>query len=321
MAYSSKSKRTTKASDVTGFNNKAYSALVEDLLNDAFYIGERSNRGTVATIRQYAEVIVRKILNLSSEDYVTLGNKKIVEKLKNTSNSSPLLLNALKQITELGNKCTHTQSLERVTDQEVESTLESLFNLYAYLFVSYFRKYRFGENKEIQSLFSILPPIIRYIALVSLYEDDKENIAIIDKLSLSILKAFDEEKAIGWLNEKQEELKTMLSIAPESASDLKNKFGEKIANTIVSQSPNMYDLCISRVRDVSITIQKKGRLYYNFENALDLYKKEGIVSGDSDPIIKFNDLMDFVYLGRKASENEKLKDKDEYFIMDNLYFE
>ena len=45
------------------FNNEAYRALVTDLINDAFYLEGTSHRGVIAKIRQYAEVIVRKILN------------------------------------------------------------------------------------------------------------------------------------------------------------------------------------------------------------------------------------------------------------------
>ncbi|XNT00855.1 hypothetical protein AB6D20_009925 [Vibrio splendidus] len=186
---------------MTGFNNQAFTTLVEDLLNDAFYLEARSFRGTISTIRQYAEVIVRKILDLSNEDYLTLGNKQILDKIKEKSNNNPLLLDALKEITNIGNKCTHTQSLERVTAEEVEKTIEHLFNLYAYLFIDYFNKYRFGINEDIQSSFSILPPIIRYIVLSEIYDGDTENVSIIDKLSLATLKAYDETQAITWLED------------------------------------------------------------------------------------------------------------------------
>ena len=310
-----------KRNDMTGFNNHAYSALVEDLLNDAFYIGSRSHRGTIATIRQYAEVIVRKVLDLSNEDYVTLGNRKILEKIKIRSNDNPLLLNALKEITDLGNKCTHTQSLEQVTEQEVEHTIEYLFDLYAYLFVDYFNRYRFGTNVDIQSSFSILPPIIRYIVLSHLFEHDRENVAIIDKLSLVILKAYDEPKAIAWLEERKDKLLNMPSVTPEATLDLKKKVGESTAQIIISQAPNMYDLCVDRVKTVSMTIQKKGRLYDDFESAIDLYKEKGIVIGETDETSEFNNLMGFVYLGKKTRINERLQEKDSYIIMDNLSFE
>ncbi|MEZ8228484.1 hypothetical protein AB4306_15175 [Vibrio splendidus] len=306
---------------MTGFNNQAFTTLVEDLLNDAFYLEARSFRGTISTIRQYAEVIVRKILDLSNEDYLTLGNKQILDKIKEKSNNNPLLLDALKEITNIGNKCTHTQSLERVTAEEVEKTIEHLFNLYAYLFIDYFNKYRFGINEDIQSSFSILPPIIRYIVLSEIYDGDTENVSIIDKLSLATLKAYDETQAITWLEDRKYKLTNMTSVTTEAAQDLKDKIGESTANIIISQAPNMFDLCMKRVKIVAKTIQEKGRLYDDFESAIELYKEKGIVEGETDEISKFNNLMDFVYLGRKTRTNENLDDKDSYILMDNLTFD
>lgn len=306
---------------MTSFNNQAYNALVEDLLNDAFYIGTRSPRGTIATIRQYTEVIVRKILNLSNEDYVTLGNKKILEKIRDRSNNNPLLLNALEEITAIGNKCTHTQNVEKITELDVEKTIENLFNLYAYLFIDYFKKHRFGLNEKVQSAFSILPPIIRYIALSNLFDQDNENISIIDKLSLATLKAFDETKAVAWLEQFKEKFSNMPSVTSDAILDLKAKFGEDVCDIIVSQAPNMYDLCIQRITTVAQTIKAKGRLYDDFESAIGLYKEKGIILDDSNEITEFNNLMEFVYLGRKEKFNERLKHKDSYVTMNNLSLE
>jgi hypothetical protein len=306
---------------MTGFNNQAFTALVEDLLNDAFYLEARSFRGTISTIRQYAEVIVRKILDLSNEDYLTLGNREILGKIKDKSNNNPLLLDALREITSVGNKCTHTQSLERITAEEVEKTIEYLFNLYAYLFVDYFNKYRFGTNEDVQSGFSILPPIIRYIVLSKLYDNDPENVSIIDKFSLATLKAYDETKAIEWLENRKDELSDMASVTPVAALDYKANLGEELANIIIGQAPDMYDLCINRVKTVAKTIKEKGRLYDDFESAIDLYKDKGVIEGKTAEIAEFNDLMEFVYLGRKARENGKLNERDSYIVMDNLTFE
>ena len=60
------------------FRNEAYSDLVSDLILDVFYI-DRPNRGKIASIRQFAEVVIRKILDLSENDKVTLGEKTIVK--------------------------------------------------------------------------------------------------------------------------------------------------------------------------------------------------------------------------------------------------
>ena len=46
------------------FDNEKYQILAKDLMGDIFY-SETSNRNKIATIRQYAEVIVRKILDIN----------------------------------------------------------------------------------------------------------------------------------------------------------------------------------------------------------------------------------------------------------------
>lgn len=155
------------------FNNETYTALVTDLINDAFYSKDGSERGKIATIRQYSEVIIRKILNLSNQEYVTTGKNSILQQLKDISNNNPLLLNSLEIINNDGNDCTHTQKTEKITNEDLSRCIDSLFNLYSYLFISYFTKYEFGKNEKILSSFSILPPIIRYIALEYLYNNNQ----------------------------------------------------------------------------------------------------------------------------------------------------
>lgn len=73
------------------FRNEVYSELVSDLILDTYYI-ERPNIGKVASIRQYAEVIVRKILDLPESEKVTLGDRGVVEKLKKISNNNQMLM-------------------------------------------------------------------------------------------------------------------------------------------------------------------------------------------------------------------------------------
>lgn len=73
------------------FRNEVYSELVSDLILDTFYI-ERPNRGKVASIRQYAEVIVRKILDSPESEKVTQGDRGVVEKRKKISNNNQMLM-------------------------------------------------------------------------------------------------------------------------------------------------------------------------------------------------------------------------------------
>ncbi|OPJ65878.1 hypothetical protein [Clostridium chromiireducens] len=283
------------------FNNEAYEALVKDLINDAFYLEGASRRGTIAKIRQYAEVVVRRILNLPKKTKVTLGDERIISRIKTKNNT--LLLNAIKTINKMGSKCTHTQLTREITEEDVKTVIDSLFNLYAYLLINFFEKYEFGTNLEIVYKFSILPPIIRYLSLEYLYSKYPENIMIIDKLSLVILKALNKEAAIKWIEEMKEKLKITPSVTKNAEKDIIEKCGEDLARVIVSAAPNMYDLCTKRINLVADDISKNGKLYNDFESAIDYYRMSGIVSGESSDIKEFNSIMEFLYLGRK-SKNE-----------------
>lgn len=298
------------------FINEAYEPLVSDLINDAFYLEDRSRRGTISTIRQYAEVIVRKILNLPENRRATLGDLKIVEKLKDISSENELLMESVDHIRKIGNKCTHTQSLDEITKNDVKIAIDKLFNLYAYLFIAHFEKYTFGTNHEIMSAFSILPPIIRFITLNNLYENDKNNLFLIDKLSLVILKVYDKKTAIDWVEERKVKLSQTLTYTTEDIEQTRERYGDLVAQSIKDNAPdNMYVLCIERIDDVSSIIEHRGRLYENFEQAMPLFLEKGKVEEESEEAKNFNSIMEFIYLGRKPSENEKLKQRHLYTIV------
>lgn len=304
---------------MSNFNNDTYEALVKDLLNDAFYLDERSARGKIATIRQYSEVIVRRILDFSNEKFVTLGNAKILEKIKDRSKNNKLLLESLANICNIGNGCTHTQKTEVVSDDDVNAAVNSLVNLYSYLLIDYFEKYKFGTNLEVISSFSILPPVIRYIVLNYLNEKYPENLFIIDKLSLTILKAYSKEKAIEWVEKRRDILKNTHSVTKKAEEGIIKNYGKAFAEEIVFQAPNMYDLCIGRIERVNSIIEEKGKLYDDFESAIELYCQEGKVKGKTSEIIEFNSIMEFLYLGRKARKNDLLNEKNAFIIIDNIY--
>jgi len=283
---------------VDKFNNEVYKALVNDIINDAFYLNGASRRGTIAKIRQYAEVIVRRILNIPKKAKVTLGDEKIMVRIKAQNN--PLLLNAIKNINRIGSKCTHTQLTREITEEDVKVVIDSLFNLYAYLLIEYFEKYKFGMKLEDVHSFSILPPIIRYLTLKYLYSEYPENIMIIDKFSLALLKAFDKETAVKWIEERKEDLEITPSVTKDAEKDIIEKAGVEMANIIISTAPNMYDLCNERINLVADDINKNGKLYNDFESAIEYYRLSGKVSGDTPDVIEFNSIMEFLYLGRKA---------------------
>lgn len=276
------------------FNNNTYKALVEDLINDAFYLEGMSRRGTVAKIRQYAEVVVRRILNVDSKKSFTLGSDET--KIKINNKNSVLLKNSVNAINKIGNKCTHTQYVNTISEKEVKEAIDNLFNLYAYLLIEYFEKYKFGTNAEVVHHFSILPPIIRYLTLRELYVKDPKNIFIIDKLSLAILKAFNKEKAINWLEERKDNLREMRSVNLTQPDNIASANEELVENIC----PNMYELCVGKISMISAEIERNGRLYDDFESAIEYYRSSGIVHGNTPEIKEFNSIMEFLYLGRKS---------------------
>ncbi|MGL4694456.1 hypothetical protein [Enterococcus larvae] len=71
----------------------------------------------------------------------------------------------------------------------------------------------------------------------------------------------------------------------------------------------MYELCKTRVIEVSKQIEKMGPRYTSFENAVDLYREKGVLIGEEDEIIAFNSIMQFLYLGRQREDNELLDEK------------
>lgn len=297
------------------FKNQVYEDLVKDLINDAFYIESRSNRGKISTIRQYSEVVIRKLLDFPQGEKVTLGDFEVIKKLKTVSSNENLLMKAVRKIQKLGNKCTHTENPNPIPDEDVDSAIRALFNLYASLFVLFFKKYRFGSSNEIASAFSILPPIIRYIVLESLYSSDKNNLLVIDKLCLVLLKAFDKNDALVWLNERKDELSSILPYTPEAIADIEAAHGKQYASLVVSKAPsNMYVCCLERLEEVSVILEQQGLLYNNFEQAKQLYLDKGILDNDKAENEEFNDIMEFVYLGRKVEQNEKLKNQHLYSV-------
>ncbi|MDG2632723.1 hypothetical protein [Vibrio parahaemolyticus] len=297
------------------FRNDAYNDLVKDLMQEAFYI-QRTNRGKIASIRQYAEVVIRKLLDLPASEKVTLGDKSVVKRLKEVSDDNQFLMLAVESIRLAGNKCTHTQETGSISDKEVEDCIDALFKMYASLLIMYFKKNKFGTNNEVMAAFSILPPIIRYLVLNEIYQNEYQNLSVIDKLSLVLLKAFDKDKAVSWVEARREELSQILPYTDEAIENLRKTQGDFVAQHVIDNAPDsMYTVCIERIREVELTLQKNGLLYNNFEQAKKLYLEKGILDGHQDEIVEFNSIMEFLYLGRNEDDNPNLDNLDSYVTL------
>lgn len=261
------------------FNNSNYINISTDLIYDIFY-SNISSRGRISSIRQYSEILIRKILDIKPNEQVTVGNKDIVNSLKSKSNNNQLIIAALKKIQKLGNRYTHTQFTGIVSDIDRETAFDALLDISAFLFVDYFSKYEFEKNPQVMTYFSYLPPELRYKVLNNLYEMDSSNIAIIDKLCLSIIKYKGEYEAYTWLQVHENEFK-------------------KIPSYI---DATFYDTCLDKIKKLSAHFAIHGVMYETFEDAILYFQAHGKIQGNAPEIVEFNDIMELLYIGRRAAK-------------------
>ncbi len=280
---------------MSNFNNNNYEAMISDIVGDAFY-STASYRGKIAEIRKYAEIIVRKLLDYNPNNQMTLGNSKIQELIKALPNGEEIItvINRLKD-DSLGNSCSHTQYTDQVTQEDYEKALECLLDLLSHLFIKYFLNHRFGSYPHILYSFSMLPPIIRYKVLSYLYSVEPDNTDVIDKLSLATLKAFDVDTAVNWANSQKEHLSSIVIKPANINIDPSNQELLQVLSSLPVK--NMYDICIDKIYKLG-----HNPIYNSFEEAKNIYLKNGIIKDDTEEAREFNDLMEFVYTGRISKE-------------------
>ena len=117
-----------------------------------------------------------------------------------------------------------------------------------------------------------------------------------------MLKAFDIATAKKWIEENKIHLMGMrayseLEVGQEEIID------PIIATVIRRYAPqNMYQLCNDKIDQIGVIIQRNGPMYSDFESALPYYEQFGIIQEETAEAKEFNDIMEFIYMGRKARE-------------------
>ena len=301
------------------FNDSEYAILIGNLLHDTQYI-EISNMGKLAGLRKHAEVMVRKILDIGNSKQLMLGQVK-----KNSNNSavnsgmdklgdelSNKLIEIVNKINPLGRDGTHTQHTDEFSDEEVESVEDAILDLYALIFIKYFLDIQVSiySPPQVLRMFSFLPPIIRYKTWNYLYEKDKNNIQVVDKLCLSIIKVFNKESAYKWLDDNGETIKAIPYPTQQeiekydriNSIEILPGIYQAVVSLNFDKYNNMYDLLHDKISDSRTSINESGKMYKSFEEAIEHYNnyKRDMVQDNSEKMITFYSLMDFVYLGRKA---------------------
>lgn len=282
--------------------------MIGDLIHDTFYV-ELSKRGKIKGIRQFSEILVRKILNVGSDKKLMLG--QIQQDFKSELNllregRKDDLLEIIEKIRPLGNDGTHTQHTAEFSDDELNKVKDGLLDLYAYLFIDYFLKYPMDllSPAEVMFDFSLLPPIVRYKTLKYLYEKEP-NLQIANRYCLSIIKTYDKERALKWLEKEKSKL---LSIPYPTDNEIqeyickrgiKDDSGNIIINLALPNYNNVYSLLMDKLKDPRTSANESGKMYSEFEKAKTYYLSNRSDT-EGEEINRLRDLMDFVYLGREA---------------------
>ena len=64
---------------------------------------------------------------------------------------------------------------------------------------------------------------------------------------------------------------------------------------------NMYDLLYAKISDLRTSVNERGKMYSNFEQAVKYYNDRTQIIEDTEAYRDFSSLMCFVFLGRKEA--------------------
>lgn len=101
------------------------------------------------------------------------------------------------EIRIVGNKGSHFGS--NVDEEEINKSILIINNIFEYLIIEYFKKYRFGSEAPVLTLLSALPPRSRVKIIEEVRKNDEFNEWTIDKLSMAYLKSGDIGKSKEFL--------------------------------------------------------------------------------------------------------------------------
>ncbi|EEY12381.1 TPA: hypothetical protein PWY45_002446 [Mannheimia haemolytica] len=268
--------------------NDIYQSLASDLVNDIFYAQGLSNRGKVALIRQYTEILVRAMLKIEASERLTLGDKKVTRflaeyRLKSSYHCS--VVQAVEYIRDLGNSATHTLYTGTISSFQVSQAIFCLAKIYASFFVDYFHRFKFGYNPVAMALFQLLPPRFRLLVLITLHRQLPQDFAITEKMIILLFKVRGIERMKWWVERNKAKLEQISHYYDCNEADVK---------AIIKQDYTAYDVAIAKM-NLNIhptpyeSFERPAERYRDYVAEMSLYQVPEVV--------ELKGIMDFVYLG------------------------
>ena len=296
---------------ITPFENSDYEILISDLIFDIYY-SELSISSRLVLLRKMTELITRRFLNLGMGEKMELGDitspdknpkYKTTERLNNVDK---LLRkdfeSTVNKLREIGNKYSHTQN-HKISNLEEWIEAENLiWDLFSYLFVQYFLKYNLSlkSDKNVLSMFSQLPTDIRFRTLQKLFEiKGYDNIQLIDKYLLAMVKSKGWEEDYFWLISHRKEIQSMSYPSENEIIEYIDDFDEDELSLPLRKFQNVFGLLSSVLRNPKVK-SVSGGIYDTFEEAVKYFYEENLETylSATREQIEFRELLYFCFIGR-----------------------
>ena len=296
---------------ITPFENSDYEILISDLIFDIYY-SELSISSRLVLLRKMTELITRRFLNLGMGEKMELGDITSPEKnpkyktTERLNNVDKLLRKdferTVNKLREIGNKYSHTQN-HKISNLEEWIEAENLiWDLFSYLFVQYFLKYNLSlkSDKNVLSMFSQLPTDIRFRTLQKLFEiKGYDNIQLIDKYLLAMVKSKGWEEAYFWLISHRKEIQSMSYPSENEIIEYIDDFDEDELSLPLRKFQNVFGLLSSVLRNPKVK-SVSGGIYDTFEEAVKYFYEENLETylSATREQIEFRELLYFCFIGR-----------------------
>lgn len=296
---------------ITPFENSDYEILISDLIFDIYY-SELSISSRLVLLRKMTELITRRFLNLGMGEKMELGDITSPEKnpkyktAERLNNVDKLLRkdfeSTVNKLREIGNKYSHTQN-HKISNLEEWIEAENLiWDLFSYLFVQYFLKYNLSlkSDKNVLSMFSQLPTDIRFRTLQKLFEiKGYDNIQLIDKYLLAMVKSKGWEEAYFWLISHRKEIQSMGYPSENEIIEYTDDFDEDELSLPLRKFQNVFGLLSSVLRNPKVK-SVSGGIYDTFEEAVKYFYEENLETylSATREQIEFRELLYFCFIGR-----------------------
>lgn len=296
---------------ITPFENSDYEILISDLIFDIYY-SELSISSRLVLLRKMTELITRRFLNLGMGEKMELGDITSPEKnpkyktTERLNNVDKLLRkdfeSTVNKLREIGNKYSHTQN-HKISNLEEWIEAENLiWDLFSYLFVQYFLKYNLSlkSDKNVLSMFSQLPTDIRFRTLQKLFEiKGYDNIQLIEKYLLAMVKSKGWEEAYFWLISHRKEIQSMSYPSENEIIEYIDDFDEDELSLPLRKFQNVFGLLSSVLRNPKVK-SVSGGIYDTFEEAVKYFYEENLETylSATREQIEFRELLYFCFIGR-----------------------